>query len=164
MNRQDAFERVVDALNEAMLDDTLWLGTSARIEEACGTKGTMVTFGEELPNHTEFFFARMGFRGVDRSDWLDEYFRDFYADDEHLPRVRSLRAHRPPLQSPRRLPSAGSSGVDSPNLDATGLAVPTARGGLGSHARRTKGARPPPVRTGAMGIPPRVRSHPKSMP
>ena len=90
MNRQDAFERVVDALNEAMLDDTLWLGTSARIDEACGTKGTMVTFGEELPNHTEFFFARMGFRGVDRSDWLDEYFRDFYADDEHLPRLRSL--------------------------------------------------------------------------
>ena len=90
MNERDAFERVVDALNETMLDGTRWLGTSARIDEACGTKGTMVTFGEELPNHTEFFFTRMCFRGVDRSDWLHEYFADFYADDEHLPRLRSL--------------------------------------------------------------------------
>ena len=90
MNDQDAFERVVNALHAASLDDTLWLGASALIDEACGTKGTMVTFGEELPNHTEFFFARMGFRGVDRSDWLDEYFRDFYAHDEHLPQLRAL--------------------------------------------------------------------------
>ena len=43
----------------------------------------------------------------------------------------------PATQSPWRLPSAGFTGVDSPNLDAAGLAVPTARGGLGSHTPRS---------------------------
>ncbi len=91
MNQRDEFDRIVDSLNGAMLDDALWLPTSALIDEACGTKGGMVAFGEELSkDHTEFFFSRMCFRGVDRSDWLHEYFRDFYADDEHLPRLRSL--------------------------------------------------------------------------
>ena len=30
MNRQDAFERVIDSLNRAMLDEALWLPTLAR--------------------------------------------------------------------------------------------------------------------------------------
>ena len=47
-----------------------------------------------------------------------------------------LRAHRPPHQSPRRLPPAGFPGVDSPLALAAHLAVLTARGGLGVHTRR----------------------------
>ena len=60
-------------------------------------------------------------------------------------------------QSPWWLPSAGFAGVDSPNVDAAGLAVPTARGGLGSHTPRSK----LPVRAvGAYGVPLRALAAP----
>ena len=91
MNQQDAFERIVDALNEAMLDDARWPQTSALIDEAVGAKGHILTFGDEFPEgNIEIIFARSYGRGVDRSAWQREYFRDYYAEDEHLPRLRVL--------------------------------------------------------------------------
>ena len=52
----------------------------------------------------------------------------------------SLAQARPAAHTPRRLPSAGFPGVDSPNIDAADSAVPTARGGLGIHTRRIRDA------------------------
>ena len=40
MSDQDAFERVLASLHEAMLDDTQWPATSALIDEACGILGS----------------------------------------------------------------------------------------------------------------------------
>jgi len=102
MNRHDGFERIVDALNEAMLDDALWPETSALIDEACGSRGSVLTFGDELPQgNVQIFFAKIYHRGEDRSEWLREYFRHYHAVDEHLPRVRKLPdseiAHVPDL-------------------------------------------------------------------
>ena len=91
MSQQDAYERIVDGLNEAMLDDARWPGTSARIDEAFGAGGNLMVFGEERPKgNVEIFFAKAYTRGVDRSDWRREYFRDYYPEDESLPRVRAL--------------------------------------------------------------------------
>ena len=91
MNQQDAFRRVVRALNEAMLDDARWPQASAHIDQALGAKGSVMTFGDESPKgNIEIFFARSYYRGEDRAEWLREYFRDYYADDEHMPRVRQL--------------------------------------------------------------------------
>ena len=92
MDEHDAYRRIVDSLNEAMLDDARWPGTSALIDEACGAGGSILTFGEELsdPRDSRIVFARSWYRGVDRSDWQREYFRDYYAEDEHLPRLRAL--------------------------------------------------------------------------
>lgn len=91
MGERDAFTGVVEALHEAMLDDAWWPETSARIDAACGAKGSLLTFGEEFPQaRIEFYIARCYHRGVDRSDWLRAYFEQYYAEDEHVPRLRLL--------------------------------------------------------------------------
>ena len=36
MSHQDAFERILASLYDAMLDETRWPATSALIDEACG--------------------------------------------------------------------------------------------------------------------------------
>lgn len=91
MNEKEAFENVVEALNEAMFDDALWSVASARIDEACGTKGGVLTFGEQFgEDHIEIYVSRAYYRGLDRSDNLQEYYRNYYAGDEHLPRMRKL--------------------------------------------------------------------------
>ena len=91
MNERDRFEGIVDSLNEAMLDDARWPGTSALIDEAFRTKGNVLTFGGEIPTGTiEIFFTKCYYRGVDRSAWLQDYFRHYHREDEHLPRLRAL--------------------------------------------------------------------------
>ncbi len=39
MGDQDAFERTLASLHDAMLDDSRWPGASALIDEACGLTG-----------------------------------------------------------------------------------------------------------------------------
>ena len=74
-----------------MLDDARWPGTSALIDEAFGATGSILTFGDESSTGgIEIFFSRCCQRGVDRSDWVEEYFQLYYARDEHLARVRKL--------------------------------------------------------------------------
>ena len=91
MSRQDTFERIVGSLNETMLDDALWPETSALIDEACGAKGSVLTFGDEFPQgNIEIFFSKCYYRGEDRSEWQREYFRIYHPVDEHLPRLRKL--------------------------------------------------------------------------
>ena len=91
MSRRDAFERIVDALNGAMLDDARWPATAALIDTACGARGSVFTFGDEpAPGEVELYFARTCHRGEDRSDWQREYFEHYHAMDEHLPRLRAL--------------------------------------------------------------------------
>ena len=75
MSRQDTFERIVGSLNETMLDDALWPETSALIDEACGAKGSVLTFGDEFPQgNIEIFFSKCYYRGEDRSEWQRSIF------------------------------------------------------------------------------------------
>lgn len=91
MDPRDQFERIVDSLNEAMLDDARWPAASALIDEAVGAKGSILTFGEDLPKgNIAIYFSRSYYRGVDCSAWQREYFQDYYGDDEHLQRLRTL--------------------------------------------------------------------------
>ena len=92
MGHRGTFRRIVDSLNEATLDDARWPETSALIDEACGAKGSMLTFGHCVPRRGRhrIWFSRQYYRGVDRNEWQREYFRNYYAEDEHLPRLRSL--------------------------------------------------------------------------
>ena len=91
MSRQDAFERIVAGLNKAMLDDACWPGTSALIDEALRTEGSLLVFWDERPKgNTEIFFTKCHFHGLDRSAWMREYFRSYYAQDEHHPRLNAL--------------------------------------------------------------------------
>ena len=91
MNRGDTFERIVELLNEAMLDDARWPQTSALIDEAFGAKGSVLGFGDEpTKGDYQIFFTKCYFRGTDRSAWVQEYLRDYHPQDEHLPRLRVL--------------------------------------------------------------------------
>ena len=91
MSRQKYFDWIVHSLNEAAFDKAHWQDTSALIDEALGSHGSLLTFGTE---HTggviEIDFARCFFRGTDRSDLQRTYFRDYYPTDEHMPRLRTL--------------------------------------------------------------------------
>ena len=59
MDERDALRRIVDAVNEAMLDDGRWAGASALIDEAVGAMGNMLTFGDERSRgDIRIFFVR----------------------------------------------------------------------------------------------------------
>ena len=90
-NTQDAFQRIVELLNEAMLDDARWPEVAATMNQAVGSTSNALTFGDESPKgDIRIFFAKCIARGEDRSDWVRKYFRDYHATDEHLPRLRAL--------------------------------------------------------------------------
>ena len=50
MSDQDAFERILASLYDAMLDDAEWPATSALIDEACGTVGNALMVAEGPPD------------------------------------------------------------------------------------------------------------------
>ncbi len=86
MNRQDAFERVIDSLNEA-----LWLPTSALIDQALGSKGNHLVFSSQSSNaDIDIVFVRFCYRGEHHTALEREYFRIYYPVDDHLPGLRRL--------------------------------------------------------------------------
>ena len=46
MSDEDAYQRILASLSDAMLDDTHWPATSALIDEACGITGNCLAVGE----------------------------------------------------------------------------------------------------------------------
>lgn len=91
MPELDAFERIVDALHEAMLDDARWPPASALMDEAFGTRGNLLTFEDGSPeDNIQFFFAKTYCRGEDRAAWLREYCRTCCPVDESPARWRQL--------------------------------------------------------------------------
>lgn len=91
MNRQDAFESAVSLLNSAAIEDSQWPRASAEMDRICGTRGSLMAFGEDMPNgRVEIFFAKCFYRGEDRSEWQQEYFQKYYPQDELQPRMRKL--------------------------------------------------------------------------
>ena len=91
MSEQEVFEHVIASLHSAALDDAHWSATSGSIDEACGTKGNMLIFGDgDSPDDIEIFFARFCFRGQRHREWEREYFNVYYPVDERVPRLRRL--------------------------------------------------------------------------
>ena len=87
MNAMDLYDRILVSLHDAMLDDACWPVAARLIDEACRTKGNMIAFGERrMRPDLQVFFARFCHRGEWRPDWEREYFEDFYASDERIPR------------------------------------------------------------------------------
>ena len=73
MDRQEAWDRIVLSLNEAMLDDAHWPAASGLIDEACGMKGNALVVGRgRSQEDCRIFLARFCQRGVrdsDRESW-----------------------------------------------------------------------------------------------
>ncbi len=90
MSDQDAFERVLAALHEAMLDDTQWPATSALIDEACGMAGNTLLVGVGPKDGIQVSCAGFYYRGQRRVDLEREYLEVYHPIDERVPRFRQL--------------------------------------------------------------------------
>ena len=91
MSERHAFDGILASLHEAMLDDSRWLSTSGLFDDACRTKGNMLTFAEgQTHQDVEIFYVRFCFRGERNRDLEREYFENYYPWDERVPRLRKL--------------------------------------------------------------------------
>ena len=90
MSDQDAFERILAALHEAMLDDTLWPATSALIDEACGTVGNALLISEGPPDDIRTQFVGLYYRGQRRADLEREWLDVYHPINEGVARFRQL--------------------------------------------------------------------------
>ena len=90
MHPQDAFDRIVAALNSAMLDDAFWPAASALIDEAVGASGNALVVGEGLDDEVPVYFARYFRRGDSFEDETREYFDVYRPHDEGMPRLWRL--------------------------------------------------------------------------
>ena len=90
MSDQDAFERVLASLHDAMLDETQWPATSALIDEACGLQGNGLFVGEGPQGDIRVTSSGFYYRGQ-RHDALErEYLTVYHPIDERVPRLRQL--------------------------------------------------------------------------
>ena len=94
MSHQDAFERILASLYDAMLDETRWPGTSALIDEACGLTGNGLMVGEGPKDDVRALFVGLYYRGQRREDLEREYLENYHSIDERVPRFRQLPASR----------------------------------------------------------------------
>ena len=88
MGDQDAFERILASLYDAMLDDTLWPATSALIDDACGMQGNALMIRDGPPDDGRVTFVGFYYRGERRADWEREYMERYYPINEGVPRFR----------------------------------------------------------------------------
>ena len=101
MNPDDAFERCLEALYGAALDDARWPAAMSLIEEAVGYRGNTLAVGEGLGDDVRIVFARFLERGESREELGREYMEVYHPQDEAVPRIRRLPhgrlAHTPDL-------------------------------------------------------------------
>ena len=90
VNPDDAFERCLESLYAAALDDARWPAATALIEEAAGGGGNALIVGEGLGEDVRVYFARLLRRGDSRQDVMAEYFSTYHPHDEGMPRLRRL--------------------------------------------------------------------------
>ena len=90
MSDQDAFERILASLYDAMLDPAQWQETSALIDEACGTRGNALGIGEGPKDDIRLISAGLYYRGQRREDLEREYLERYHPIDECVPRFRQL--------------------------------------------------------------------------
>ena len=95
MSLDDTFERCLEALYEAALDDTRWPAASALIEETVGAHRSTLIVGEGSDDDVRIYFARTHEAGERREDLVREYFSEYHAHDEGIPRLRRLPHGRP---------------------------------------------------------------------
>ncbi len=92
MSDQDAFNQILAALYDAMLDDGRWPTASALIDEACGLQGQVLAVGGGLQDEAlgGCSFVGVYHRGQRLTDWEREYFEHYFSLDERVPRYRRL--------------------------------------------------------------------------
>ena len=95
MSEQNAFERTLAGIHDAMLDDARWPAASALIDEACGIRGNDLFVGEGPEGDVRVRFVGIYQRGQRREDLEREYLAHYYPVDECAPRFRQWPVGRP---------------------------------------------------------------------
>ncbi len=90
MSGQDAFERTLGAMYDALLDDARWSAASALIDEACGIRGNDLFVAEGPKDDVRDLFVGIYRRGQRREDLECDYLANYFAIDESVPRTRQL--------------------------------------------------------------------------
>ena len=90
MSNQDAYQRILASLSDAMLDDTHWPATSALIDEACGITGNCLAVGEGPKDDIRVLTTGFYVRGQRHEELEREYLEVYHPIDERVPRVRRL--------------------------------------------------------------------------
>ena len=91
MSRSDLFGRLLASVHEAVLDDAHWPKCSALIDEACATKGNILSFASgQSQEDVEIYLAPLYYRGERRHDLERAYFDTYYPIDERIPRLMRL--------------------------------------------------------------------------
>ena len=90
MNPDDAFERCLEALYAAALEDTRWSAATSLIEEALDAAGNALSVVEDVDDTQRIHFARFLRRGDSYQDLMREYFTVYHPHDEAMPRTRLL--------------------------------------------------------------------------
>lgn len=138
MNAEGLFERILESLHAAAFNDVLWPAASGLIDEALGSVGNMLVFGEGMSQEEiRIFFARFCYRGERRADLERLYYGVYHAKDEALPRARRL-----PIGQPVHHPSLYSEEEKKTSLAYNeGLPLLRTREGLGVRLDGPGGAR-----------------------
>ena len=99
MDGQDGFERILESLYDAMLDDARWPAASALIDEACGLTGNGLLVAEGTQEDARVCPLGLHYRGEPRKDLEREYLENYHPTDERVPRFRRLADRRLVLTS-----------------------------------------------------------------
>lgn len=90
MDSHDKLTRVLAALRDAALDDTLWPCASALIDDACGATGNAIVVSEGFGEDARVHFRAGYYRGVRNEELEENYFRNYHHRDERVPRLWQL--------------------------------------------------------------------------
>ena len=91
MNPPDPFERVVMSLQEAALGKARWSEAALLINEISGTSGSALAFADgRAQADAHFLFMQLCQDGQRREDLEREYFSQYWARDESIPRIGRL--------------------------------------------------------------------------
>ena len=91
MSERDAFDRILASFHDARIDDTHWLQTFTLMDDACRTKGDMLTFAEGCArDEIELPCARSCFRGEHNRELERKYVDSCLPWDERIPRFRTM--------------------------------------------------------------------------
>ena len=91
MSEEEAFDRILASLHEVALDPAHWSTATALIDEALRAHGGNMVFGDGgSEEDIRIYFAWSFFRGERHRDLERDYFENYYALDERVPRLRHL--------------------------------------------------------------------------
>ena len=95
MSSQDAFDRALEALHLAALDQTEWHVVGAHIEEAVGAAGNALVAGDGSFEDGRIYLARFARGGEPLPELAGEYFDAYYAQDAGVRRLMARSGNQP---------------------------------------------------------------------